>query len=251
MKTLLNSYKDGSIFLLEVPIPRVLPGQILIKSHLSLLSSGTEKILIEFGKSNLLEKAKSQPEKVKEVIQKASNDGIYSTYQSVKNKLEEAIPMGYSNVGTVVAIGENVKDFNIGDRVISNGPHAEFVSVSKHLCAKIPSKVSDQEALFTILGAIGLNGIRLANPLFGETFLVSGLGIIGLLTAQLLKANGCKVLGVDPDKSKCIIANKLGIKSLLLDKDSNPLDWCLKETSDIGVDGVIITASTKSNEPIN
>lgn len=250
MKTLLNSFKDGSTFLLEVPTPHITAGNILIKTHVSLLSSGTERMLVEFGKANLIQKAIKQPERVKEVLQKASTDGILSTYEAVNNKLNDAIPMGYSNVGTIVGIGKDVKGFNLGERVVSNGPHAEFVSVPKNLCAKVPDIVNDETAVFTVLGAIGLNGIRLANPLLGETFLVSGLGIIGLLTAQLLKANGCKVLCIDPDNSKCMIANQLGFETLTLNRASNPLDWCLSKTANIGLDGVIITATTTSNEPI-
>ena len=250
MKTLLNTFKNGSTFLLEVPVPRLVPGHVLIQSHMSLLSSGTEKMLIEFGKANYFEKALKHPEKVKEVIQKASTDGLVSTFNSVKNKLDEAIPLGYSNVGTIVGLGKGVKNFNIGDRVVSNGCHAEFVSVPQNLCAKIPNEVDDELAVFTVLGSIGLNGIRLANPLFGETFLVSGLGIIGLLTAQLLKANGCRVIGIDPDNSKCLIASRLGIETFKLDQKTNPLDWLLAKTGNIGLDGVLITATTNSNEPV-
>ena len=250
MKTLLNSFKDGNTFLLEVPLPKLKAGNILIRTTTSLLSSGTERMLVEFSKANLISKALKQPERVKDVIQKAKADGIISTYESIKSKLEDAIPMGYSNVGIVVEIGQDVKDFKIGDRVISNGSHSEYVSVPQNLCAKIPIEVNDETAVFTILASIGLNGIRLAKPQFGETFLVSGLGIIGLLTAQLLKANGCRVLGIDPEKSKCTIANKLGIETYLLEKDSHPLEWCLTKTSNIGLDAVIITATTISNSPI-
>ena len=250
MKTLLNSFKDGSTFLLEVPIPKIKSKNILIRSSISLLSSGTERMLIEFGKANIFQKAFQQPEKVKEVLNKLSTDGALATFDSVKNKLEQSINMGYSNVGVVVAVGEGTKGFQVGDRVVSNGSHSEYNLVPYNLCAKIPDNVSDENAVFTVLSAIGLNGIRLAKPLFGETFLVSGLGIIGLLTAQILKAHGCNVLGLDPDENKCKLAQDFGVKTFVLDDKKDPLKWCFSNTSDVGLDGVIITASTKSNKPI-
>ena len=159
--------------------------------------------------------------------------------------------LGYCNVGEVVAIGEGVTGFNVGDRVASNGNHAELVTVSQNLCAHIPPSVSDEAAAFTVLGSIGLQGIRLANPTLGETFVVSGLGLIGLLTAQLLVSQGVRVLGLDPDLSKCRLAESLGITAHHLTSSSDPVAWCLSQTNSIGVDGVIITAATKSTQPVN
>ena len=144
-------------------------------------------MLLSFGKGNLIEKALQQPDKVKEVIQKYQTDGLINTFNTVKNKLDFPIPLGYCNVGKVVEIGDDVKGFKIGDRVVSNGNHAEIISVPQNLCAKIPKNVTDEEAVFTVVSSIGLQGIRLANPTFGETFLVSGLGLIGQLTCQILK----------------------------------------------------------------
>ena len=150
-------------------------------------------------KSNLIGKAKQQPDKVKEVFDKLKTDGFLSTFESVKNKLELPIPLGYCNVGEVIKVGREVTGFQVGDRVISNGSHAEVVSVPKNLCALIPYEVSDERAVFTVPASIALQGIRIAKPTFGEKFIVIGLGLIGLLTVQLLLAQGCEVIGIDND----------------------------------------------------
>ena len=183
MKQIFQSLKNGETFFIDTPSPKIKANEVLIKTEYSLISSGTERMLVDFGKGNILEKAKQQPDKLKEVIYKAKTDGIFSTVDAVRDKLNEPLPLGYCNVGKIIEIGDAVKNFKIGDRVVSNGPHAEIVSVSEMLCAKIPSNVISQEACFTVLGSICLQGIRLANPTLGE-FVVSGLGLIGLLTAQ-------------------------------------------------------------------
>ena len=208
-------------------------------------------MLVQFGKASLIDKARQQPDKVQQVIAKAQTDGLLTTLDAVQSKLDQPLPLGYCNVGTVVDVGSGVAGFNVGDRVASNGPHAELVAVPQHLCARIPAEVSDEGASFTVLSAIGLQGIRLAQPSLGETFLVSGLGLIGLLTAQLLTAQGCRVLGLDPDPSKCSLAEKLGVKVLNLSSGIDPAAWCLEQTSGIGVDGVLITAATSSSEPVH
>ena len=251
MKQIVQNLSSGEISLIEVPIPTLKKGQVLIKSSKTLLSSGTEKFLIDFGKSNLIQKALKEPDRVKEVVNKTKTDGLLNTLQSVKSKLDEPIPLGYCNVGTIVEVGDGIKTLKVGQRVVSNGYHAEYVVVPENLCAIIPSNIDDSQASFTILGSVGLQGIRLINPTLGETILVSGLGIIGLLSAQLLKFNGCRVLGIDPDKKKCEIAEELGINTFHLKKDSDPKLWCLDNTNQLGVDGVLITASTKSSEPID
>ena len=161
------------------------------------------------------------------------------------------MPLGYCNVGTIIELGEGVKKLKIGQRVVSNGFHAEFVSVPENLCAVLSEDVKDSEAVFTVLGSIGLQGIRLLNPTFGETILVSGLGIIGILSTQILKANGCKVIAIDPDKEKCKLAQDLGVECINLEENSDPEKWCKNFTKNIGVDGVLITASTKSSDPID
>ena len=169
-----------------MPAPVVKSGMVLVRSNCSLVSPGTERMLVDFGKASLIDKARQQPDKVREVVDKVSADGLFPTFEAVKTKLDQPLPLGYCNVGTVVAVGEGVSDFHVGDRVVSNGPHAELVLVPQLLCARIPNDVSDEAASFTVPASIGLQGIRLIRPTFGESFLVSGLGLIGLLTAQLL-----------------------------------------------------------------
>lgn len=236
---------------MEVPAPTLGRGQLLIRTACSLVSAGTERMLVDFGKANWIDKARQQPDKVKQVIDKARTDGLFTTLDAVRSKLDQPLALGYCNVGTVVAIGEGVRGVAIGDRVASNGPHAELVAVPHNLCAAIPPEVSDEAAAFTVLAAIGLQGIRLAQPTFGETFVVSGLGLIGLLTGQLLAAQGCRVLGLDPDSAKCALAASLGITALDLSSGIDPVAWCLEHTASIGVDGVLITASTASSEPVH
>jgi predicted dehydrogenase/threonine dehydrogenase-like Zn-dependent dehydrogenase len=215
------------------------------------VSAGTERMLVEFGKASWLDKARQQPDKVQQVIEKARTEGLLTTAKAVRSKLDQPLPLGYSNVGTVVAVGKGVFAFQVGDRVASNGPHAELVAVPQYLCASIPDGVDDEVASFTVLASIGLQGIRLAKPTLGETFVVSGLGLIGLLTAQLLAAQGCRVLGLDPDPAKCALAENLGVTAFTLSSDFDPVAWCLEQTNAIGVDGVLITAATSSSEPVH
>ena len=234
----------------EVPAPKVKRGCLLIKTTRSLVSIGTERMLVEFGKANMLQKAMQQPERVKQVIGKIKTDGLKPTLQAVFNKLGQPLPLGYCNVGKVVAVGEGVHDFTFGDRVASNGPHAEYVCVPGNLCAHIPDNVSDEEATFTVIGSIGLQGIRLCDPQLGETIVVTGLGLIGLITAELLIANGCRVIGIDPDANKCAIAEKKGVIAI------NPggadvVKTIMERTDNVGADGVIITASAKTDEIIS
>lgn len=251
MKQLLQSLATGASDLPELPAPAVGHGQLLIRSSCSLVSAGTERMLVDFGKASWIDKARQQPDKVQQVLEKARTDGLFTTIDAVRSKLDQPLPLGYCNVGTVVAVGPGVVGFQVGDRVASNGPHAELVAVPQHLCAAIPAGVGDEAAAFTVLASIGLQGIRLANPSLGETFVVSGLGLIGLLTGQLLAAQGCRVLGLDPDPSKCALAETLGITALHLADGVDPVAWCLEQTGGIGVDGVLITAATASSEPVH
>ncbi len=251
MKQLIQYLSDGKTFISNIPSPKIKKGHILISTNLTLISSGTERMLVEFGKSNLIEKAKSQPDKVKQVLEKCKTDGVQTTFNAVKSKLEQPIPLGYNNVGIIIGLGEGVKGFNLGQRVVSNGPHAEIVLAPQNLCSAVPDDVEDETAVFTVVASIGLQGIRLANPVIGETVLVIGLGLIGLLTAQLLIAQGCKVLGLDTNLKRCKIAESYGIDTFCLDNNDNPLIWCTSQTKGIGVDAVIITAATSSNEPID
>lgn len=235
----------------EVPVPMPKSGHVLIKTTKSLVSLGTEKMLVEFGKANFISKARQQPDKVKMVLDKVKTDGLKPTMDAVFNKLNQPLPLGYCNVGEVVAIGKGVTEFKVGDRVVSNGNHAEFVNVPKNLVAKIPGNVTDEEATFTVIGAIGLQGIRLLDPTFGETIIVVGLGLIGLVTAELLLANGCNVVGFDFDPEKVRIANEKGIVAINPSEGTDQVKFVESYTKGIGADGVIITASNKSNEIIS
>jgi predicted dehydrogenase/threonine dehydrogenase-like Zn-dependent dehydrogenase len=251
MKQIIQDLKNGDTILEDVPAPLVKPGQVLIQTTRTLVSLGTERMLVEFGKSNLFQKANQQPDKVKEVINKVKTDGLKPTINAVFNKLGQPLPLGYCNVGKVIAVGRGVDDFSIGDRVVSNGPHAEYVCVSKNLVVKIPESVSDEEAAFTIIGSIGLQGIRLVNPTFGETIVVVGLGLIGLMTAQLLKANGCNVIGFDFDAKKVALAKSFGIDAVNPAVGIDQVSYVNNATNDVGSDAVIITASNKSNDIIS
>ena len=251
MKQIIQDLKSGKTLLENVPVPMVKAGEVLIKTHRSLVSLGTERMLVDFGKANYLQKAKQQPEKVKMVIDKIKSDGLKPTLEAVFRKLGEPLPLGYSNAGEVIAIGEGVSEFKIGDRVVSNGKHAEVVSVPKNLVAKIPGNVSYDQAAFTIIGAIALQGIRLINPTFGETVVVTGLGLIGLMAVQLLKANGCNVIGLDFDQKKVDIAKGFGIDAYNVSGEKDAVQVVLDKTNNTGADAVLITASTKSNEVIS
>lgn len=251
MKQIIQDLKNGATVLEEVPVPQVKSGYVLIQTTRTLVSLGTERMLVEFGKANLIDKARQQPDKVKQVLDKINTDGLQPTLEAVFNKLGQPLPLGYCNVGRVVAVGRGVTEFTVGDRVASNGNHAEFVCVSKNLVAKIPDNVTDEEAAFTVIGSIGLEGIRLANPQLGETVVVVGLGLIGLVTGQLLLANGCKVIGIDFDQQKVDMANGFGMTAINPAKGTDPVKFVEEYTNLIGADAVIITASAKGDEVIH
>ena len=251
MKQILQSFKTGQTELADVPAPMVSKGKILIRTTHSLVSLGTERMLVEFGKSSLVSKALQQPERVKMVLDKIKSDGLFPTIETVFNKLEQPLPLGYCNAGVIEEIGEGVSGFAMGDRVASNGQHAGYVCVPQNLAVKVPDNVSQEEATFTVIGSIGLQGMRLCSPSFGETIVVTGLGLIGLITAQLLLANGCRVIGVDIDKDKCSLAKKWGIETVNPSDGTDPVKVVMDLTSGVGADGVIITASAKNNDIIS
>ena len=251
MKQIIQSFKTGITELVELPSPLVKPGQVLIQTSHSLVSLGTEKMLVEFGKASLIQKARQQPDKVKMVLDKIKTDGLIPTLETVFNKLEQPLPLGYCNVGRVIQVGTGVKDFKVGDRVASNGQHAEFVCIPQNLVAQIPDNVSDEEAVFTVIGAIGLEGIRLINPTIGETVVVIGLGLIGLLTAEILIANGCQVIGYDLDDAKVKIAKDKGVLAFNPLLGYDPVKFVKDKTKGSGADGVLITASAKTNDIIS
>lgn len=251
MKQVLQSLSDGVTSVAEVPCPSVRPGHVLIRTSRSLVSAGTERMLVEFGKAGLLDKARQQPDKVKDVLDKIRADGLLTTLDAVKSKLDSPLALGYCNAGRVLEVGPGVEGLEVGDRVVSNGSHAEVVCVPRNLCARIPAEVDDEAAAFTVLASIGLQGIRLAQPTLGESFAVTGLGLIGLVTVQLLRAHGCRVLGIDMDPAKLQLARGFGAETVDLAAGEDPVARALAFSRGQGVDGVIITASTKSNEPVH
>lgn len=248
MKQILQNLGNGQTTLADVPCPQNKPGNLLIASQQTLVSAGTERMLVDFGKANFLDKARQQPDKVKMVLNKVRTDGLMPTLDAVRSKLDQPLPLGYCNAGVVLESG--VPGYEVGDRVVSNGHHAEVVRVPQNLCAKIPNNVDDESAAFTVLASIGLQGIRLAQPSLGECVVVTGLGLIGLVTVQLLKAQGCRVLGIDFDSERCAMAREFGAQTVDLSKGESPLEVAAAFSRGRGVDAVIITAATKSNEPV-
>lgn len=251
MLQIIQDLQSGDTILAEVPAPALHPGQVLIRTHRSLVSLGTERMLVEFGKANWIEKARQQPEKVRQVLDKVKTDGLKPTMDAVFRKLGEPLPLGYCNAGEVIGVGVGVTEFKVGDRVVSNGHHAEIVSVPKNLVARIPDGVSYEQAAFTVIGAIALQGIRLIQPSFGETVVVTGLGLIGLMAAQLLHANGCQVIGLDFDESKVNLARSWGIHAFNVSEGNDPIALVMQQTGGIGADAVLITASAKTNDIIS
>lgn len=251
MKQLILHLKTGNTILEDVPAPQVRRGQVLIQTRRTLVSLGTERMLVEFSRGSLISKARQQPDRVKQVLEKIRTDGLIPTLETVFNKLDQPLPLGYCNVGEVVAVGEGITDLAVGDRVASNGHHAEVVCVPRNLVARVPDGVSDDEAVFTVIGSIGLQGVRLLNPTLGETVVVVGLGLIGLLTADLLRLNGCRVIGLDVDEKKLELARTRGIIALNPAAGTDPVKAVLALTQGIGTDGVVITASAKSDELIS
>jgi predicted dehydrogenase/threonine dehydrogenase-like Zn-dependent dehydrogenase len=250
MKQIIQNFKTGLTSLEEIPVPQPGSGKLLIRTTHSLVSLGTERSLVEFGKANLVQKARQQPDKVKQVLDKIKSDGLLPTLETVSKRLDEPLSLGYCNVGRVVETGAGVTDFAVGDLVASNGKHAEYVCVPTNLVAKVPGNVSSEEAAFTVIGSIGLQGIRLINPTFGETIVVYGLGLLGLLSAQMLLANGCHVIGIDIDETKCELARAWGVSAINPASGNDPVKTVMESTG-VGADGVLITASAKSQEIIS
>jgi predicted dehydrogenase/threonine dehydrogenase-like Zn-dependent dehydrogenase len=247
MKQLFQSLKTGKTSLEELPVQQCNGSNILINSSVSLVSLGTERMILDFGKANLIDKARQQPERVKQVIEKISTDGLIPAINSIRTRLDEPLPLGYCNAGEVIDAGNKVGKFKIGDRVASNGPHAEIVSVSETLAAKIPDNVSFEEASFTVIASVALQGLRLANPTLGETCVVIGLGLVGQLAVQIAKAHGCKVIGFDLDPEKAELAGSFGAAAF---SAVDPVETVNCLTNRIGADMVLITASAHGNEII-
>lgn len=249
MKQILQNLGTGRTETARVPAPGLRAGHVHVQTLFSLISPGTERMLISFGKAGWVNKVRQQPDKVRQVLDKIRTDGLLPTIGAVRSKLDQPVALGYCNVGSVVETG--TPGFATNDRVVSNGPHAQCVCVPENLCARVPDEVSDEDAAFTVVGAIGLQGIRLAQPTLGEAFAVSGLGLIGLLTVQLLRAHGCRVLGIDYDPFKLELARRFGAETVDLSREVNPVFAGERFSRGRGMDGVIITATTKSSDPVH
>ena len=251
MKQILQSYRTGELWLAEVPVPACRAGGVLVRTRCSLVSAGTEKAMLALANKSLLGKARARPDLVKQVLENVRNEGLEPTMKKVFAKLDEPICPGYSAAGDIVEASWTASGLKPGDRVAIAGvgyaTHAEFNFVPENLCAKIPEGVSYADAAFATIGAIALQGARQAQPLLGERVVVVGLGLLGLLTVQILKANGCAVLGVDLDEEKVALARKLGADAAV---SSCAEKTCEAFTGGRGADAVIITAATASNEPI-
>ena len=249
MKQLLQRLDTGETTLVDVPVPSASGHRLLVETRATLISAGTERMLVDFGRANLLEKARKQPDKVRQVLDKMKTEGVATTLDAVRSKLEAPIPLGYCQAGVVVEAGPRADGFAVGDRVVTNGPHAEYVRVPHTLAARIPDGVSDEAAAFVPVAAIGLQGIRLAEPTLGETVVVVGLGLIGLLTVQLLRASGCRVIGIDRDPTRLALAESFGATAIEA-ADSVP-DQVLSLTGGVGADAVLLTLAASSDEPVH
>lgn len=250
MKQLIQSYKTGKMEVVEVPVPGCNQNGILIQTKSSLVSAGTEKMMVDLAKKSLLGKAKSRPDLVKQVFEKMKKEGFQSTIQKVMTKLDSPVPLGYSCAGEIIMSGKNIMGFSNGDRVACAGTgyanHAEINFIPKNLFTRIPDSVSFEDASFVTVGSIALQGLRQLDPTIGEKITVIGSGLIGQLTIQLLKANGCSVIAVDINKNKLLLAEEIGADKTALSED---MLSCIEDfTKGVGVDGVIITASTKSKK---
>jgi predicted dehydrogenase len=250
VQQLLNQLDTGKITLREVPVPSASGPNLVVETRATVVSPGTERMLVDFGRANLLQKVRSQPDKARQVIDKMRTDGVGPTLEAVRAKLDAPIPLGYCHAGVVVEAGPRATGFSPGDRVVTNGPHAEYARVPWTLAARIPDSVGYEAAAFTPLAAIGLQGIRLAEPTLGETVVVVGLGVIGLLTVQLLRANGCRVVAVDRDAARLALAERFG--AVAVDgSTADPVAAVLALTDGVGADAVLLTLASDSHEPMH
>lgn len=250
MRQIIQSYKTGKLEIIDVPPPMADENGILVQTTVSLISAGTEKMLIEISKKSLVGKAQARPDLVKQVINKIKKEGLTSTLTKVMTKLEQPIPLGYSCCGKAIFVGKNIRDVSINERVACAGAgyanHSEINYIPRHLFARVPPEVSDEEAAYTTVACIALQGVRQLNPTIGEKIVVIGAGLIGLITVQLLKANGCEVLAVDLDSRKLEMAKSCGADNIC---KSEELILAADDFSNgLGVDGVIIAASSKSKK---
>src|SRR6202451_4802548 len=256
MKQVLQQARVGEIVVMDVPVPKLLPGCVLVHLAASLVAAGTKRASHEFANKNLLQKAKARPDLVREVINQVRRDGVFSAVAAVRSRLDQPNALGYSSAGTIVGVGEGVTDLRLGDRVACAGAsyavHAEFACVPRLLVARIPpgSAVSFEEAAFTTLGAVALHGVRIADAKLGDVVAVIGLGLLGQLTVQILKAAGCCVLGMDISEERVQLARRLGADAVSTSSSGFQGLW-LEHSGGHGADSVLITAQAASNAPVN
>lgn len=253
MKQILQNRRTGEVEVADVPAPALLPGRLLVRTVASLISAGTERAAVEQNRKGLVGRALEQPELVGKVVKRAREEGLLSAVGAVRTKLSESVALGYSAAGIVVEVGEGVRGFSVGDRVACAGlgyaSHAEALSVPRNLSVRVPERVSMTDAAYATLGAIALQGVRLARPTLGESVVVIGLGLLGQLAAQLLRANGCRVFGLDTDASRIELARSLGLDDGCMpgeDAARRIVDW----TRGRGADAVLIAAATDSDQPV-
>ncbi len=253
LKQILQNLKTGAVAVTDIPAPAIRPGFVTVRTATSLISAGTERMTVETGQKSLMGRAFEQPALVKQVIQKARAEGVLNTIDAVRSKLESLVALGYSAAGTVLEVGAGVIEFHPSDRVACAGvgyaSHAEVLAVPKNLCVRLPAQVSFDAAAFSTLGAIAMQGVRLTEPTLGESVVVIGLGLIGQLAVQLLKANGCRVFGIDLDKKKIELARHFGA-DLGCAPDDDPKRSVIEWSRGRGADGVLITAASSSNQPV-
>ncbi|HXQ72209.1 MAG TPA: zinc-binding alcohol dehydrogenase, partial [Pyrinomonadaceae bacterium] len=250
----MQNRKTGRPFVGEVPVPALQRGRVLVRTVASLISAGTERAAVELVSKGLVQEARERPDLVKAVVAKVKSEGLFNTVAAVRDKMVASQALGYSAAGIVTAVAEDVTEFQIGDRVACAGvgfaSHAEVLSVPKNLCVHLPEQVSFEAGAYGTLGAIALQGVRLAEPTLGESVVVIGLGLVGQLTVQLLKANGCKVFGLDLDPARVALARELGADQAEISNDST-LNSIHNWTKGRGADAVLITAATDSNQPVD
>src|SRR5215216_7109824 len=251
MKQLLQNIKNGKSTVEDVPIPTPRAGQALVKTEASLVSAGTERMVVEFAEKSIVGKARSRPDLAKQVIDKARREGLFNTAQAALNRLDQPMALGYSSTGTIIALGENMQGFQLGQRVACAGGgyavHAEYNVIPRNLLTSLPKNVDFDSAAFTTLGAIALHGFRLAEPQIGENVAVIGMGLLGLLAAQIAAAAGCNVLGIDVDPARITLAFSLGLRAV---RREEAVDSSVAFTANRGFDVILICADTPSNDPV-
>ena len=254
MKQVLTSARTGDLELVDVPPPALVPGGIRMRTAASLLSAGTERMILDLASKSYLGKAQARPDLVKQVLDKVRKEGLVNTWRNVQSKLEKPMPLGYSAAGIIEAVDAGVEGFSVGDRVAVAGAgyanHAEINSVPKNLVARIPDEVSFEDASYSTVAAIALQGVRLAKPELGDNVVVIGLGLIGIITVQLLKANGCRVFGTDLDPTKVDLAKSLGMDDGIAGSPADTIRAVDRFTRGRGADHTLITAATDSDGPI-